>query len=500
MAYRKSVWKSLDRTTLVLYLFLVAYGWLTICGASYDFDHVFLFDIFGRPGMQLIWIAISFILAYVVLSMEADFYDVFSYHIYIASMLLMLLAVFFAPDIKGSHSWLVMGPLRLQPAEFAKFATALTLSKVMSEYAFDLGRVKYFGIVIAVLAIPIALMFFQNEAGTAVVFLAFFFVFYREGLSGFVLLGGLCAIIYAILELKFGHAVIGDYTPLGALLIAALAMLVTQGVVFYYDRWIDSLRSLLIIMALSVGAGLMASLFLPVNFVTVAYVCIGASMIALCYYSFKRWTWRYVYIALFSIASLGFRLCVNYAFGLLEPHQQKRILISLALEDDPSGAGYNVNQSLIAIGSGRFVGKGFLNGTQTKLKYVPEQDTDFIFCTVGEEQGFIGCFLLLSIYLWLVLRILYLAEKQPILFKRSYGYSVAAILFVHILINIGMALGLTPVIGIPLPFFSYGGSSLCSFTILLFIFLRFDAARKERQYGNDLPFMERSSDSLSRRR
>jgi rod shape determining protein RodA len=494
MAYRKSVWKALDRTTIILYVLLVVYGWFTICGASYDFDHVFLFDVFGRPGMQLIWIAVSFTLAYVVLSLAADFYDVFSYHIYFASMLLMLLAVFFAPDIKGSHSWIVLGQLRLQPAEFAKFATALALSKVMSEYSFNLARVKYFGIAIAVIALPIVLMFFQNEAGTAVVFLAFFLVFYREGLSGFVLLGGICAILYSILELKFGTVIIGNYTPLGTILIAALAMLITYGVVYYYDRFSYPLRLLLTILVISVGAGAAVSLFLPVNFAVVAYACIAASTIFLCYWSFKRWTWRYAYIALFSLASLGFRLSVNYAFGLLEPHQQKRILISLALEEDLSGAGYNVNQSLIAIGSGRFLGKGFLNGTQTKLKYVPEQDTDFIFCTVGEEQGFVGGFLLLSLYLWLILRVIHLAEKQPILFKRSYGYAVASILFVHVFINIGMALGLTPVIGIPLPFFSYGGSSLCSFTILLFIFLRFDAARKERQYSNELTTsIERSS-------
>jgi rod shape determining protein RodA len=485
MAYRKSVWKSLDRTTILLYLILVFYGWLTICGASYDFDHLFLFDIFGRPGMQLAWIAVAFIFAYIVLSLEADFYDVFSYHIYIVAMFLMLLAVFFAPDIKGSNSWLVLGSLRLQPAEFAKFATALTLSKVMSEYSFDLERVKYFGIVIAIIAIPVILMLFQNETGTAVVFLAFFLVFYREGLSGYILIAGICAIVYSILELKYGKVIVGGYTPLGTLLIAILSMFITQGVVYYYDRFTYPVRSLLVITFLFAGTGLTASLFIPVNFVTVAYTCLAVSALFLCYYSFKCWMWRYVYIALIPCISLAFRLCVNYTFELLEPHQQKRILISLALEEDPSGAGYNVSQSLIAIGSGGFLGKGFLNGTQTKLKYVPEQDTDFIFCTVGEEQGFVGCVILLVIYLWLILRIVYLTEKQPILFKRSYGYAVASILFIHVLINIGMTLGLTPVIGIPLPFFSYGGSSLCSFTILLFIFLRFDAARKERQQSND---------------
>jgi rod shape determining protein RodA len=486
MAYKRSVWKSLDHTTLILYLILVLYGWLTICGASYDFDHIFLFDLSRRSGMQLVWIGIAFVFAYIVLSLKTDFYDVFSYHIYIAVMILMLLAVFFAPDIKGSNSWLVMGNFRLQPAEFAKFATALTLSKMMSKYSFDLGRVRYFGTVLSIVAIPVILMFLQNETGTAVVFLAFFLVFYREGLSGYVLVSGICAIVYSILELKYGKVIVGGYTSLGTLLIAVLSIFITQGIVYYYDRFTYPVRSLVIIMLLFAGTGLTASLFIPVNFVTIAYACIGVSALFLCYYSFKCWMWRYVYIALISFISLSFRLCVNYAFNLLEPHQQKRILISLALEEDPSGAGYNVSQSLIAIGSGGLLGKGFLNGTQTKLKYVPEQDTDFIFCTVGEEQGFLGCFVLLVIYLWLILRILHLAEKQPILFKRSYGYAVASILFIHVLINIGMTLGLTPVIGIPLPFFSYGGSSLCSFTILLFIFLRFDAARKERQQGNDL--------------
>ncbi|MDR3127032.1 MAG: rod shape-determining protein RodA [Tannerellaceae bacterium] len=481
----KSIWKVLDRTSVILYLVLVICGWLNICGASYDFDHVFLFDIFGRPGMQLIWMIIAFTFAYLVLRLDADFYDVFSYHIYIAAMLLMLLAVFFAPDIKGSNSWLAFGSLRLQPAEFAKFATALMLSKVISEDAFDIRKIRHFGIALAILAIPVILMLFQNEMGTAVVFLAFFLVFYREGLSGYILIAGVCAIVYSILELKYGKVLVGGYTPLGTLLIAILSIVITQSIVYYYDRLTYPLRTLLFLLLLFAGTGLTASLFIPVNFVIVAYAYLSVSTLFLCYYSFKRWMWRYVYIALISCISIIFRLCVNYTFELLEPHQQKRILISLGLEEDSSGAGYNVSQSLIAIGSGGFLGKGFLNGTQTKLKYVPEQDTDFIFCTVGEEQGFIGCLILLVIYLWFILRILHLTEKQPLLFKRSYGYAVASILFIHVLINIGMTLGLTPVIGIPLPFFSYGGSSLCSFTILLFIFLRFDAARKERQKEND---------------
>ena len=229
------------------------------------------------------------------------------------------------------------------------------------------------------------------------------------------------------------------------------------------------------------GIGYVVSLFQPVNF---AWLSIGLVLLFvgyLLYLSFHHWVWHYVLIALFAIGSLGFLFSVDYVFNdILEPHQQVRIKVSLGLEDDPSGAGYNVNQSKIAIGSGGLTGKGFLNGTQTKLKYVPEQDTDFIFCTVGEEQGFVGAAGVLLLFGLFILRLITLAERQDNVFGRVYGYSVASIFFFHLAINVGMVTGLTPVIGIPLPFFSYGGSSLWGFTPLLFIFLRLDASRKER--------------------
>lgn len=227
--------------------------------------------------------------------------------------------------------------------------------------------------------------------------------------------------------------------------------------------------------------GYVVSLFVPVNFAWISIGLVGAASIYLFYLSIRNWVWHYALIALFALGSIGFLFSVDYVFNdILEPHQQIRIKVSLGLEDDPSGAGYNVNQSKIAIGSGGLSGKGFLNGTQTKLKYVPEQDTDFIFCTVGEEQGFFGASAVLIVFGLFILRLIVLAERQDNAFGRVYGYSVASIFFFHLAINVGMVTGLTPVIGIPLPFFSYGGSSLWGFTILLFIFLRLDASRKER--------------------
>ena len=320
----------------------------------------------------------------------------------------------------------------------------------------------------------------QQETGSALVYLAFFLMLYREGMSGYILLSGVCVVVFFVTSMKFSDVTVGD-TAVGELLVSFLILLITVILIQIERKDTRAIQVILGTAGVACLGGYAASFFMPVDY---SLISIGVILLVACYLVFlsiRNWAWHYVLIAVFALGSLAFMYSVDYVFtDILEPHQQIRIKVSLGLEDDPSGAGYNVNQSKIAIGSGGLTGKGFLNGTQTKLKYVPEQDTDFIFCTVGEEQGFIGASAVLLLFGFLILRLIVLAERQSSTFNRVYGYSVASIFFFHLAINIGMVTGLTPVIGIPLPFFSYGGSSLWGFTILLFIFLRLDASRRER--------------------
>lgn len=458
---------------------MIAAGWFSICGASYEFDNVGLFDIAGRPGSQLLWIGLSVALIFVILMLESDFFDVFAYLIYAFVIVLLVATIFLAPNIKGSHSWLVLGPVRLQPAEFAKFATALAVARLMNGYGFKLTTVKNFSLTLLLIFLPMICILLQKETGSALVYLAFFLMLYREGMSGYILLAGVSAVLFFVTGMKYADVTAG-ITPVGELIVSCMILLITMGLVWVERKDLRTLQVIAGVTAATFLGGYVASLFIPVNF---AWITIGLVLFATVYLvvmSLKNWVPHYALIGLFALLSVGFLFSVHYVFNdILEPHQQIRIKVSLGLEDDPSGAGYNVNQSKIAIGSGGFMGKGFLNGTQTKLKYVPEQDTDFIFCTVGEEQGFIGATIVLILFAVFILRLIVLAERQSDTFGRVYGYSVASIFFFHLAINVGMVTGLTPVIGIPLPFFSYGGSSLWGFTILLFIFLRLDASRKE---------------------
>ena len=470
----------IDWWTVLFYVLLVVAGWFSICGASYEFDNAGLFDPSGRPGMQLVWMGLSVALIFVILMLESEVYDVFAYLMYAAVILLLVVTIFIAPDIKGSHSWLVLGPVRLQPAEFAKFATALAVAKRMGTYGFKLTTPKNFLSVLALIFLPMLCILLQKETGSALVYLAFFLMLYREGMSGYILLAGVCAVAFFVLSMKFSGVLLGA-TALGELIVSCLILLLVIGLVWIErrDKW--AVRILSGAVAVAFLGGWVASFFMPVNYAWIAIGILLASVGYLVFLSVRNWVWHYVLIAAFALGSLAFMYSVDYVFtDILEPHQQVRIRVALGLEDDPTGAGYNVNQSMIAIGSGGLTGKGFLNGTQTKLKYVPEQDTDFIFCTVGEEEGFIGTTLVLLLYGAFILRLIVLAERQTSVFSRVYGYSVASIFFFHLAINIGMVIGLTPVIGIPLPFFSYGGSSLWGFTILLFVFLRLDASRRER--------------------
>lgn len=485
MIHKQSIWASLDWWTIVLYLLLLVCGWFSVCGASYEFGNPEFLDFSTRAGKQLVWIICSFGLAFVLLMLDDAFYDTFAYLIYVALMLLLLVTIFIAPDTKGSHSWLILGPVSLQPAEFAKFATALALAKYMNAYGFTMRTWKSaLGLAFLVL-FPMLLIIMQRETGSALVYLAFSLVLYREGMPGVILFAGVCAIVYFVVGIRYGAVMWGDSmpTPVGQYVVLLLIMLAAVGMSWLYLRQWKPVRNMLIaILLVHLLGWILARYVIPFNQVWAQWGLCALLVGYLLFLALEGRKLNYMLIGLFTVVSIGFLYSSDYVFNqVLEPHQQMRIKVVLGLEEDPTGAGYNVNQSKIAIGSGGLTGKGFLNGTQTKLKYVPEQDTDFIFCTIGEEQGFVGSAAVLLLYLAFILRLLFVAERQPSVFGRVYGYSVLSIFLFHLFINVGMVLGLTPVIGIPLPFFSYGGSSLWGFTILLFIFLRVDAGRDRRR-------------------
>ena len=481
MAYTNDdVMKSVDWITIAIYVALVILGWVSICGASYDYGDMDFFSMDTRAGKQMLWIGCSLALGFIILMMEDKIYDWFAYIFYTGMMVLLLVTPFVAEDTKGSYSWLKFGSVSLQPAEFAKFATALALAKFMDAYGFTMSRLKYSLPVIGMILLPMVLIIFQRETGSALVYLAFFLMLYREGMPGSILFTGICAVVYFVVGIRFSQEMMPDEcTPLGEFAVLTLITILSAVLVNAYCQKKKVVRN---ILGYGVGSILLAFLFslyvIPFNVLWFLYAeCIGL-VLYLLYLSFHERLMSYFYIAVFAIGSLGFLYSADYVFEeVLEPHQRIRIEVLLGMEEDLAGAGYNVNQSKIAIGSGGLLGKGFLNGTQTKLKYVPEQDTDFIFCTVGEEQGFLGSALVLLLFMVLILRLISLSERQSSRFGRVYGYSVLSIFFFHLFINVGMVLGLTPVIGIPLPLFSYGGSSLWGFTILLFVFLRIDAGR-----------------------
>lgn len=478
-----SVWKSVDWTIIVLYLILVVCGWFSVCGASYTYGEVDFFSFDSRAGKQLVWIGCSFGLGFILLMLEEKLYDAFAYVIYVGMILLLLATIFIAPDTKGSRSWLVLGPVSLQPAEFAKFATALALAKCMNSYSFSIHKWKDALLLVLLVLLPMGLIIMQKETGSALVYIAFFLVLYREGMPGAILFMGVCAILYFILSVRYGEVCVGGMgANAGELLVLSLIVVFACSMVWVYCKRSKVGFRFMGWCALVAGIGAAVSYWWhPFHLSYVLWGICAFLVIAFLYFSVARRSRNFALIALFIAGSAGFLYSSDYVFNkVLQPHQQVRIKVLLGMEEDLAGAGYNVNQSKIAIGSGGVFGKGFLNGTQTKLKYVPEQDTDFIFCTVGEEQGFVGASAVLLLYLAFILRLVVLSERQYDTFGRVYGYSVASIFLFHLFINVGMVLGLTPVIGIPLPFFSYGGSSLWGFTILLFIFLRIDASRGEQ--------------------
>jgi rod shape determining protein RodA len=407
---------SIDWITLLLYFLFITIGLLSVYASVYKETNPHIWDTTQNYGKQLIWIGISVFIGMLILLIDEKFFFAFAYPIYGITIFMLLLVLVAGTTVKGSSSWIEIGGFRMQPAEFAKFGTALAIAKYLSGYNKDFAKKRLDQYIsIAIILAPMVIILLQNETGSTLVFFSFVFVLYREGLPGWILFAG------------FMLAVLG-----------VLALLI---------------KPLFIIIGLVVLAGIFLLLVRRTN--TLIFLTIGV-----------------VVVSSFLVGS------IDYAFqNILQNHQRTRINVLLGKEVDIKGAGYNVQQSKIAIGSGGFWGKGFLQGTQNKFRFVPEQSTDFIFCTIGEEYGFLGSSIFVILYMVMLWRLLVMAERQRQKFNRIYGYSVVSILFFHFLINVGMTLGLMPVIGIPLPFFSYGGSALLSFTILLFIFIRLDANR-----------------------
>lgn len=475
-----SVLRSIDWVTVMLYLTLLAFGWISVCGASYTYGDTDIFSLDTRSGMQIVWIATSIVLATAILLLDDRYYDTFAYAIYALMLLVLFLTIFNPHEIKGSRSWLVMGPLRLQPAEFAKFATALAVAKYMSAQDYTMNNWRHFIKTIAIIVTPMFLIIMQKETGSALVYASFFLMLYREGMTGSFLFTGVAMVIYFIVGIRFADpTILHTPTHVGPFVVFLIIHLFCASLIMIYCKAAKEAR---IILASAVVITLLAMLFseFVIRF-DVVWVQVGITIIIvlyLFYLAFREQVKEYFFIALFTIGSVAFFYSASYVLNdVMEPHQRVRINVLLGLKEDLAGAGYNVHQSEIAIGSGGLSGKGFLNGTQTKLKFVPEQDTDFIFCTVGEEEGFLGSSAVLLLFMFLIWRLIYVAERQVHNFGRIYGYCILSVFLFHVFINIGMVLGLTPVIGIPLPFFSYGGSSLWGFTIMLFIFLRIDASR-----------------------
>lgn len=477
---QQGVLRSLDWWTIGIYLALLTFGWISVCGASYTYGDNDIFSLGSRSGMQIIWIGTSITLGFIILLLDDRFYDTFSYVIYAALVLLLFATIFNPHSIKGSRSWLVLGPLRLQPAEFAKFATALAISKFMSSYGFNIHRMKDFFAAAFIIILPMICIVGQRETGSALVYSAFFLMFYREGMPGSILFTAVAMVVYFVVGVKYENVMMWDgQTSVGEFIVLLLVQIFSTGMVStYIHNGRQTVQMLLYTVGITLGCMLFSVYVIPFD---VTYVQLIVSFVLIGFLFYQGLSARirnYYFIALFALGSLAFFYSADYVLNnVMEPHQRVRINVLLGLEEDLAGAGYNVHQSEIAIGSGGLQGKGFLNGTQTKLKFVPEQDTDFIFCTVGEEEGFLGSAGVLLLFLALIIRLIILAERQPFKLGRVYGYSVLSIFLFHVFINVGMVLGLTPVIGIPLPFFSYGGSSLWGFTILLFIFLRIDAGR-----------------------
>lgn len=471
MVQRNNIYANLDWISILMWLVMIAFGWMNIYSANIMEADSGIFDLSQRFGKQLVWISASILLAVLLIVLDAKFYIYFAYILFAALIIILMGVLVFGTEINGAKSWFVIGGFQLQPSEFAKPITALALANLLTSHNYNLRKFWHLVKAGAIIMAPPLLILLQPDLGSVLVYLAFIFVLFREGFSANAML-----MLVALMLLFFATLILDEALILLILSIAGILLYMIVARSFKKGAinavWVAGIFGALFGINHLFDTGL--SLFI-VGLVTIILVSIGLAIKGL-----RTREYTHLKILAGVIIAVAFIISVDYAINnILKPHQQHRIYVTLGLDDDPQGVGYNVNQSKIAIGSGGFSGKGYLNGTQTKLHFVPEQSTDFIFCTVGEEWGFLGTTFVILLYVGFLLRMIMLAERQRSSFSRIFGYGFIAILFAHFLINIGMTIGLLPVIGIPLPFFSYGGSSLWAFTMFLFIFLRLDASRLE---------------------
>jgi len=508
---RQKFVNRLDWTTIVLYLILVIWGLVSIYSADFNPEYRYIYDMHQTYGKQLIWIGFAFLIGILILLIDSKFYSAFAYYIYGAVVILLILVLIFGKEVNNSRSWFEIGQFRLQPAEFGKFATCLAIAKYMSGFNMKITLAsKDLYIILFLLLAPALLILGQKDTGSALVYITFIFVMYREGLSGGFLFMFLMACMLFIMTLKVEMWIVviltfaicfGFYWRERKLLFrrkikeAAIVLGVFIGIFIFFFIIFEASGLFFHANIKEYKSDFLLTASMPIEDLAKLsnrdaysiYLFNYTALIAIIVFSIAAYLVSIRYkikhiglIVLMLIGCISYSVSVNFIFqNILKKHQRVRINVILGKEKDPKGVGYNLNQSLIAIGSGGLTGKGFLQGTQTKYKFVPEQSTDFIFCTVGEEFGLLGTTGLIILFFALLVRVLKLAERQKSSFSRIFGWGVASILFFHIAINIGMTIGIVPVIGIPLPYFSYGGSSLWSFTILLFIFLRLDVSRTE---------------------
>jgi rod shape determining protein RodA len=456
--------------TRTIHILEVIFGWMNIFASSYTEQYRNIFDLHQNYGDQLLWILISFLAVFILFLIDHRFFYFFTYPIYAFAILLLLAVLVFGVEVHNSRSWLNIFGFRLQPSEFVKIAVALAIAHFLSGFDVKLMTWKTLSIIAGLIGFPVILISLQPDFGTAMVFTCFILVLYREGLPGWILGFSIFTAVLFLMTLLISK-------------VAVIIVLLCLAVLFI--GLVNQKFSFSLFAALILGGafGLLKLISLIIPIKTGDYLLLllatGITAIVLIVIAQRKKIPNAFFILLLLTVFIGFTFSVNYVFTkALKPHQQTRVNLLLGKETDTRGVGYNLNQSKIAIGAGGFAGKGYLRGTQTKLDYVPEQSTDFIFCTVGEEWGFLGTMAVILLFAGLLIRLLYLAERQRSVFTRLYGYGMISILFFHVAINIAMTIGLFPVIGIPLPFFSYGGSSMLAFTLLLFVFIRLDAVRK----------------------
>jgi len=471
MARRNNLYANVDWLTIFIWLLLVIFGWMNIYSANYMSGDGTIFDFSQRYGKQMIWIGVAILLIIIVFILDAKFFPFFAYPLY-ALILLILVAVFlFGKEINGARSWFVLGSFQFQPAEFAKPFTALALARLLSSHGFSLKGPKSLLLAGVIIFSPALLIMLQPDLGSTMIYFAFLFVLYREGFSQNTMILGAALVVLFILTLLIDNSIV------------ILSIWLVSMILFRINLdWKQTIQGYLVpaLILITLMYGLNYVLKLNLSIYRIAFITVILLSIIYLIQAVRTRKKELYKILVGMVIAVLFVVSVDYAMNnILKEHQQQRIYVTLGLEDDPQGVGYNVNQSKIAIGSGGFSGKGFLNGTQTKLQFVPEQSTDFIFCTVGEEWGFLGTTLVVLLFVFLIIRLILLSERQRSHFSRIYGYGLTSVLMMHFIVNIGMTIGIFPVIGIPLPFFSYGGSSMLAFTLFLFIFLKLDSNRLE---------------------